>query len=310
VVLPYALTLTIYNSAGEVVQTLYQGAAQNTPVLQLEGGAVFAAGGPPLVFVFSGALQGISNSGPTFIDWSGTNSSGQAVSSGVYQVALRETDSFGHTINQMEAVTVLSDQFSASLTVYNSAGEAVRHLATSGVESGAVLKITSTVKALDPKSGLPSADAFVLDLIGPTGTEQVLWNGLNDSGRAVAPGSYLIQWIRYPSDSGPVVETIGVVLVKGSADHELGSLHVVPQPWNSGPLYVYFDALSPAESVRARLYTLSGELISETWAAGPEGRVPVKGGRTIASGVYLVEVSRLRDSQMEERQTVKFAVVR
>jgi hypothetical protein len=82
----------------------------------------------------------------------------------------------------------------------------------------------------------------------------------------------------------------------------------VPQPWHSGPLYIYFNALPATERVRCRIFTVAGELAMESWAQGPDGRVAFDDAAKLSSGVYLADTAWMRENAVYQRVTVKVAI--
>jgi hypothetical protein len=306
--MPYELTLQVYNSAGELVMTLFHGAAEYPPNgLQVSGSPSFIAGEGNVGFTFAGALEGLARNGNTIL-WPGENATGQYVSGGVYTTVLTQVDTYGHTTSYSTAVTVISTILEASLTVYNSAGEAVRHLSAAGLGSGAILNVPVTSKAIgwNAATGQPSG-AFEIDL-GGSGSG-ASWNGENDSGVLVAPGSYTIRLVCEQQGGLTTIQSKSVVLLETPLNG-LGAPHAVPGLWTSGPLEIAFNPLPSGEQVRVRIYTVSGKLAEECWGQGPAGMVDVPSPQALASGVYLVDVAALKDSSLLERKRAKLAIVR
>jgi hypothetical protein len=311
---PYGISITIFNSAGELVKTLYQGLAQNSPSGLNTGGAntLATGGGQQLAFIFPGYMQGLTQvNGSSTLYWNGTNNSSQTVTGGTYYVSLQVTDPFGHVKAYTLQVSVVAVQMQVSLTVYNSAGEAVAHLplsATSALGVGTSLLIPQPVKALQASGSAGSGNAFQIELVGAGGTTTIPWDGLNDSGMPVSPGNYTVELSSQQVGGSVTREDKEVVVLEAPASQTLGSPYAAPQPWHSGPLYVYFSAVAAADPVRARVYTAAGELAAEAWAQGGDGRVSIRGADNLASGIYLVDLSWLHGSAVLERRTIKMAV--
>ena len=298
---PMQVTVSLYNSAGERVRLLFEGAAQFiVPDISLSG-SLLVTGQVPL----SLDLQGASYQGQGSMSWDGTNDGGQGVSSGAYYFKIETVDSLGTTTVQIKSVQVLNVQGQNSLEVFNSAGERVYHQVLGAAYDGA------GAMRIDQDSMLTGGQKdLVVTLTLNSGQTQVGWNGLNDQGVPVASGVYSIQWVHTNAGGARVVESKSITVLR-TPDGSLpgGDFKVAPNPVHgTDPITVCFDP-APGFQVHANLYNLAGERVAMDAVDGAAGRCVLGEGR-LASGTYLVELEMKAGMALLRRETRKAAVVR
>jgi hypothetical protein len=312
--MPYTLKLTLYNSAGEVVLDLFDGHAENAPTDLVLTSNVLTSGtglSGAIGFVFQGALEGYGNGPQNTVYWQGQNNSAQLVGGGTYYAKLEVQDSFGNVRALTQSISVVQVTNRQSLTVYNSAGEAVAHLAL-GAATGSRLDIKESTEAVDqdPSTGAVTG-GFNIDLIQPNGTvTTVPWQGLGDQGQLLSPGSYTVELVTEQSGGATVRESKGIVLLRAPGRDSLSSAVFAPQPWrNDRPLELFFKPLMPGDGVRVNVYNAAAELVLTDYADGSSGHQVLSAGK-LASGIYLVELTWVRGQAILQRRVMKLAVVR
>ncbi len=237
--MPNSIALQLYNSAGELVRTLYQGSAQTAPAQVLTSQNSLAAGSGSVSFLFSGALSGLlEQNGTTAIAWDGRNDNGQVVSGGQDYAKIQVTDSFGHVTSLVDSVTVIQAAYTQKLNVYNSAGEIVAQvpLTSTAMTSRFEVPQPSKVLELDPATGLPLTGFSIL-LIGENGQQVwTQWSGLNGQGIPVSPGLYTLELVtEQPGQAAQRLAKQVQVLSAPSALTLGDPIVASPSPISTGP---------------------------------------------------------------------------
>jgi hypothetical protein len=288
--MPYQLTLSVYNSAGERVKLVYVGGVSAWP-----GNSTLS---PAIVSAWSGAgsaarlmLPGVTPDGSSSIGWDGSNQQSQPVANGTYTMKMDIQDQYGDVTTVTLSVLVLRPAQGQSISIFNGAGERVGQLA---------LPADADLNSLTLEQG--SGSEARLDYQSPSGGGQVVWTGLNPDGSRIANGSYLLR-AQGPDGS----KALAFTLLRGPVDG--GRLLVSPNPVLSGEDRLRMDYAVPdgGLTVHARLYNLAGELVRE--AIDPVGNgtlwMTVSG---LSSGIYLVVLDV--DGPNAYRQKQKVALVR
>jgi hypothetical protein len=318
--MPYQVKLTLYNSAGEVVLNLFQGTAEFAPTELKTSSDTMPSGILPdgskagsIGFIFQGALQGYGNGPISTVYWQGLNNSAQMVGGGTYYAKLEVNDSFGAVASYTKEISVIQATTRQSLTIYNSAGEAVTHLALAAA-TGSRLDIKDSTQAVeqDPSTGV-IVGGFQIDLVQPDGSlspSSQLWHGTNDQGQLLAQGSYTVELVSEEIGGPTVRETKSIVLLRTAAPSGLASAVIGPQPWRGGVLQLWFTPLPMAgDGIRVRVYNAAAELVLEDYTPGSSGSLGLSASK-LASGVYLVELTWVRGAALMERRVMKLAVAR
>lgn len=308
---PYQISLGLYNSAGELVRVIFKGHAQYAPGSIPTSSDTLAEGAQSLGILFNGGLEGVSNGPQSSLAWDGRNANGQFVSGGVYYLKLDEIDPYGNLNSLVKSISVIAAAWQQSLTVYNSAGEAVAHLPVA-MGPGARMAVQESSKALvlDPVTGLPTS-GFNIQLSAPGAPPStVVWKGLNDAGAVVAPGTYTL--VLATSDPGQTVtrDVKTVVVLTAPGGLGLGAVHAVPQPLGKGPLTVVFNPLPAGDTVWARVFNLAGERVLQGRADAATGRVELGSAPGLASGIYIISVDWMHGAGLRERRLAKLAVTK
>jgi uncharacterized repeat protein (TIGR01451 family) len=313
---PHHVKLAVYNSAGELVKVLFDGAAQYQLGQLAFDRDVVPGGEGALAIQFPGYLwdaeRGYQVGGTT---WDADNSGGQPVAGGVYYIKAEIVDAFGQVTTLQKSVQVLSVSPENTLSIYNSAGEVVATvpLPVSGTARFASLKLkeASFAPEFDAATGEPAGSGYAFVLTDEQGVEvTAAWNGLGNRGLPVASGSYLAELVYSAPGGGGrrVVETKAFTILQGLSPATLDGSFVSPNPSQRGADLVLNYKVASAYSVVARLYNLDGELVKQAEDPGQSGKLRF-GTKGLASGVYLMKVERLSGTSSAARLLLKVAVV-
>lgn len=311
---PFNVSLSLYNSAGELVRTLYSGFAANpVSMVQVAVNGPQAGGAPVQVVV-----TGLGGDAGAEVVWNGMNNNGQSVQNGMYYLKLSSTNSFGQTSTLTKQVPVVGAGATATLAVYNSAGEVVTDFSLAGLPAAAVGASIAPLKggaAVVAPAGSTSTASGGLDIqlaLANGATETVYWNGRNSQGQPLQPGSYTVQFTAVQPGSGPLTKSMPVILLAGpdpSPQAMAASALIAPNPVlaSTGAFTVQYTG-DGLDSAWAQVYSLDGELLGSC-GAGPGGG-PLNFRGKWSGGVYLVDFE-VRDGQaVLARKVLKLAVVR
>jgi flagellar hook assembly protein FlgD len=308
---PYSVTITIYNSGGEIVRNVYSGDTE-FPASQAQVTSSVGANGGTQVDI--SGLDG--NAGPDVI-WAGTNNGGQAVESGVYYVQISSTNSFGVTTTETKSVSLVSAPGSATLGIYNSAGELVDNL------SGDFAGLSSQPTGMS----LPAGQSGVVASTDPTkgglnitltlangNTTTVFWDGMNSQGQPLQSGNYLVTLSQSEAGSSEVLKTSPIVVLATkdeSANGVADSALVVPNPVAGNWFDVQYqpgNSGTGTYTVVGVLYDLAGQRVGEATDNG-SGTLSFSGDWS--SGVYLLDFEVHNGSSGTlARRVLKVAIVR
>ena len=256
----------------------------------------------------AGQTAAIIVDGVTYL-WNGANDNGQQVSSGIYYIKLEEHDSYGNVIVYTNQIVVLAVGNQVRLTVFNSAGEAVKTLMVStyaGNQAPSHIVPDKTTLVLGG-DGSANTDKITFDLNG----YPVSWDGTNNAGQRVTTGTYTVQ-LEVQNYAGAQTISTTQVSVINAGGPVLGGAYIAPNPVpaSASSFQVYWKAL-PGIDVTARLYNVAGELImTATNAMNPDHLVFDMGSRPVSGGIYLVAVTAKAPWGSTEKTTLKMVVVR
>lgn len=310
---PFHLSLTLYNTAGEVVRHIYDGPAQSQPS-SLE--TSYLSGGANGGLAIAIQIDGINSVNlPPPLIWNGDNDNGQIIDNGTYYFKLDVVDSFGKTTALVKTVQVLGNIGGNSLAIFNSAGELVRNVQLNSLPSRLVdFDVQAQAGAGDGGDG-SVVGGLKLSLMDGSGVAHPwTWDGLNDLGAPVASGTYTIRLVHNELGEGVTVKTQSVTLLQSpslSLQACLASAVIGPNPAllnGSGPApALYWKPRAGLEGL-ARVYDLAGELVAQNLDPGT-GRLdlPLK---NLAGGVYVVQFSLLDGRAILGQRILKMVLVR
>ena len=295
--LPNYLRLLIYNSAGELVRTLYEGQAQFQAGSLLLSASTLAAPGMLDVF-FPGALSdGNGGSRRGDLQWDLRNDASQSVRGGVYTLKAEVRDPFGSISTLTAQVQVLPPPQMASLVIYNSAGEAVRHLM---VPSGAFTDLDQP----DLQSGRVG-----FRVKGGGSLQAWLdWDGNTDVGQPLSSGVYMVVFNSASSTGAPIKVTWQVNYIAPPRPDGLGLISLAPNPVRGNTAQVDFSA-PPLGSVVVHVFNLAGERVLTAAASAGQGRIMLEVGN-LAGGIYLIDLEVLNGPAHLGHRFVRMALAR
>jgi hypothetical protein len=312
--MPFELTVTIYNSAGEIVRGLYSGPIQVLPTsINLSSSSspdpdILATGGT-LTLSLPGQL---GPGGPTSLSWSGTNDQGQPVTTGVYTFKLTMLDQYGHISSLDQQVTVMDTQGQNVLAVYNSAGETVYHEVLSRLPPSVVsftVKNHAFVAAFDSSGQpLPGTGLLLTYQAANNLTYPYTWYGVGMDGQALSSGVYTVQLLRTVGSSSSILESQQVTLL--SHGQRVGSgARVVPNPVMDGGKAVLSFLPSIGSTAQAQVYSLAGERVLIVSGPSIAGSLTLDTSR-LGPGIYVVEFTKVQNGAVLTRTLIKMAVIR
>jgi hypothetical protein len=292
---PLLGNVKIYNSAGELVATLYG----NLPLYKMPVGLA------PQVGAFSPDESGqgiLKLLGPDVpLIWNGSDDNGQIVDSGIYSVIVQVKDAFGTVTTWSNSLTVLRTDSSTVVEVYNSAGELVWHTHASPSSPGMV---SLSARELVPQSGSG------LKITYGTGSGDFLtWDGRGDLGQALSSGTYLVK-VTQGGTGGKTTTAYSISLLQPNTQ-VFAWVAAAPNPVPSGTnsVMVSLQGAAPGITAWGDVYNLAGERVGTlSLVSGSFLQWNIPTGA--ASGVYLLRVSA-QDSQGHLKSaSVKIALVR
>lgn len=293
---PYHLLAQVYNSAGELVKTLYQGAVSALPnTLVLSATAILPGQSATL------QLPSQPASGP--VAWNGVNQGQQTVDPGVYYIKLELTDPFGSVSTLTQAVSVLPAASQAWISISNSAGETVWQAPLAPGANAFRLSRDSVAMAGVGAVGVSGTGVGITASLAGGGSQALTWNGLNGLGQPVAPGIYNVVLTSSQAGAATVVQAAKLSVLRGPAGPLLGGAVLAPDPASGDSATLRYDA-SSGWAAQAELFTVNGERVAWGHDDGLSGSMTLN-LRGLAAGVYVC-VAR----QGGFRRTLKLAVVR
>jgi hypothetical protein len=182
------------------------------------------------------------------------------------------------------------------VTIYNSAGEVVKHLysgSSQNFPNGFTLSSTAVA---------PGGSGVSLDLGGKIqgGGSTLTWLGSNDNGQSVSPGTYTIQVVQTDPFGGikswtqavtvmpaAVTQSLDIYNSAGELVRQINTASISSLPLNdinlnnpSNSAYV----VGTGAGVKFILHNTSGAQVPETW----DGKSST--GQTVAPGTYIVQL--------------------
>ncbi len=286
--MPYKLTASVYNSAGERVRELYVGGLSgDLSQLEMLNTLIIDSATPASL-----DLNALMENGSYALGWDGINDDGQEVKGGIYQLVLELRDQYDKTTVIKIGVQVARAASQAALRIFNSSGELVATLplAGSGPWSGLSLSANQIVAG--------SGDLAV-SVQNPSGTQTLHWDGTNESGRELESGTYYLK----------VDELGGVAVTVLKAPSLKGRALMAPNPARGNGAWIYWAALPGAVSVQMSLYNSAGELALSQSSPASSGTMWIQAG-PLAGGLYWVRLSWRGQGHELQGQTLKWALAR
>jgi flagellar hook assembly protein FlgD len=269
--------VAVYNEAGEVVKT-FPVKYMSKPVdsLDLSSNGVISNVGDSVTFAWGG--------GRVLGTWDGTGTNGQLVGNGAYYVKVDSVDAFGTTTSVTKYLTVARAVSDVGLTVYNHAGEAVRHLTETF--SGPIDNITEarvTANVISPTNGTSVGVTTTSVMSGSAllGT----WDGRNDQGSIVTNGQYYIE-VKVADGKGNHSTVQLAVAVLASRDGG-NAVVVKPNLLTAEKPIATIDGGLAGGTVNVKVFSLMGSLVGSLNGVPGSGVVELN-GTNLASGMYIL----------------------
>jgi len=306
----FAVSVNVYNSAGEVVKTiLLKRFAQPVNNISMPSNTITSLTGP------GGTIQ-IYYEGVLIGTWDGTNNNGSPVSNGDYRIQLDSAGPNGVVTSVSQKVMVNRGISTASVNVFNSAGELVRNLYQEVQDSNDSQMTSMNLSANVFRPGISTAagspNVQILVMTSSSATVTLLWNGMNDTGMMVTPGQYAIE-VHWTNGQGGVSDIKREILVMAGSGTE-GVVVARPNELliNKGISTTIFDGSKVANStsLQVKVFTVTGELAAVLVSSS--GTPMISWNATgMASGIYVASVQVFDGNEnMVHQQFVKVLVLR
>jgi flagellar hook assembly protein FlgD len=290
--------MSVYNEAGEVVMTF--------PVKYLSQAVADMAMSP------DGVISNVGDSvtmtwggGRVLGTWDGTGSNGQPVANGTYYVKVDSVDAYGTTTSVTKPLTVNRAVSNVVLTVYNQAGEVVRHLASTW--SGPIDNVTEarlTANVISPSNGTSQQGVTTTSVMSGSAVLGT-WDGRNDHGSLVGNGQY---YIEVKVDDGKGAHSTVDLTVSVLSDRSGGKTMVVkPNVLTRDNPVGTIDGGVLGGTVNAKLYSLTGSLVGNLTGVVGAGTVSLD-SRPYASGMYIL-VGEVKDGTGKVTQNFRTKVL-
>jgi hypothetical protein len=303
--MPFRIEVSVYNAAGEVVRSLYRGAARIRPGHISLDSPSLSLGQASLRIDVMGSLA----DGQPSLYWDGANDSGQLVSTGSYYIKMDSVDPFGATSSAIVSVSVLEARGSQRLAVYNSAGELMRSMELpQGLELSG-FELAEGILLLGGEAPAPKSLGIELRS-GQNQVHQIQWDGKNSRGDFVDSGVYSIVLLSRKAGSETRVFSKDVQVLRAPMGNPASGAHALlnPLPAGRAAFSIAYPA-HPGRQASAVLYSLSGERVSQASAPGGQGILLIPCNH-LGPGIYLARLE-LRDLNGQSgRKTIKLALIR
>jgi uncharacterized repeat protein (TIGR01451 family) len=315
----YVIHLAVYNESGELIKT-YAAFELNTSIsnFTIVNGNL-TTDSQSVSILYNGVSVGI---------WDGTDSTDTKVSNGTYIIKIDSTDPFGVTTTVSKDVSVLIGRNVLTATIFNEAGEAVKHFSQADLQA-LVAGGSGVLQALDydvAQIRLPS-NVIEPDYSGSSSSNKVLtivmgsgrtftWNGEGDNGAILTPGTYYIQF--QSQVQGQADQEISLMIrIEGGANGISGVV-LAPNPIRVSQLtqIPYFNINLNAANISSttvKIYTTAGELVKPMLTNDSGNPTVVHWDvvhNNIASGTYIAVIELNSSNGMIGRKILKAVVIR
>lgn len=298
----FTVKIAVYNEAGEVVK-VFPILRFSEPVsdIDLQVDRIINSLSDTIEIVYRGVVIGI---------WDGNNNQGDPVSNGRYHIKVDSMDLWGSVQSVTQEASVSRNLARTQVTVYNSSGEAVRHLTDSLADLGTLSgSVTLSAQVISPSYN-GGANGSVT-LVADSGLTAV-WDGRADDGSIVTNGQYFLELRTTDGRGGESTVTREVNVLHGDLKVD-GPVRVTPNP--AGGTFgtsVLFDVNTTAYlTLRVTLYTLAGELLGERIDGTPGAASATWdfSNKKVASGLYLAVVELIDAQGGSQKRVHKVAVL-
>ncbi len=305
----YTVEIGVYNEAGELVYSMpasqYSQSVDNYTITPGHTITSLHGADNAVTLVDSGVVIG---------SWNGTNQGGNLVQNGNYYVKVENIDNLGVVQTTTQEITVNRSLYEVDLTIYNEAGEAIRHLLTYLDDPGpaGVSNVQLSTSVFDPSPNSSSGNNGHVSISFGAGMT-VVWNGTDDQGAYVTSGQYFISVHTQDGQGGDSNVTLKVTVIETNDQNGVGTVTARPNLLNrASPSYTttFFSDSSLNLTLRVSVYDMAGELV-QTPKMGLSGQNSVSWDASqVASGIYLAVVESLNaQGGTVKRSSLKVAVI-
>jgi flagellar hook assembly protein FlgD len=303
----YTVSVNVYNSAGEVVKTIFvKQFIQPVNSISLPSNIISTLTGPgsTIQIYYQGVLIGT---------WDGSNNSGNPVSNGTYQIQVDNTGVSGVVTSVSQQVMVNRQLSNVTASIFNSAGEVVRNLyqVVADSTSSEMTNVSLSTNTFQPGIPVTSSQLNSVQILVMTSSSTAVtlsWNGTNDTGSVVTPGRYEIEVHWDNGQGGELNITRAILVLAGTGSG--GMVVARPNVLAKGITETTFDGSSVpnAMSLKVNLYTISGQLVT---VVGPSGTATALWSATgVASGIYIASVEVMDgNGSVIHQQRLKLLVI-
>jgi hypothetical protein len=229
------------------------------------------------------------------------------VANGSYFVKVDSVDPYGTTTSVTKSLTVNRRVVILTVTIYNDAGEVVRHLyQTQPATDTAVTDVTLSTTVIHPggdgKDGISPTVGIVLS----DGVATV-WDGTSDSGNNVQDGSYFIHLKVENASNGTLDITKPISVLDSRAN--TGNTGVWPNVVSPDNPKVTLHAgkLGSDQLIHAVLFTIAGSKAGQVEGLTGQNDLTWDLG-AYASGLYIVVMDTRENGLLKDRTTLKLMV--
>lgn len=301
----YTVKIGVYNSAGELVATLYT--QQNMQAIN-----AFTLGSNQITTLNgAGGAVTVYLAGAPIAVWNGNTSAGTPATNGAYIVTASSVDPSGNVIAVSQNVTVTRPYAQLSADIYNEAGEVVKHLyaQVASVPNSSMTDVQLSSNVIQPDLAPPNATSTAQIIIETsTGGVTLTWDGTNDAGAIVTSGSYVIG-VHWNNGNGQIQDLTREITVEEN-DH-VDQVVAAPNVLTGTNTTVSFTVPSATVyTLRVKIYTVAGELVGTALGASGTNQASWNASGK-ASGIYIA-VAELTNPQTDGvvgRQILKISVI-
>jgi flagellar hook assembly protein FlgD len=294
----YEMKLFVYNEAGEVVRHLTKTYTYNLVEKLTTNTKVFS---PDKDDTLKIDIDG------KIYEWDGKNNQGDKVGNGVYYIKVETTDNYDYTHIIVESVTLLTNNLTTQLRIYNSVGEIVKIIPIEGIYQCASSSITVSPEpgtAFVPGYG-NYAKIYYMD-------KEALWDGTNENGTVVNNGIYHIQLMVIDENGYKTVAQTYITVMHADYD-VISDVQIIPNPFKpkvNNILTIKYKVNNNTK-ISIKVYNVAGELVKTLQDYNNTGEIKwevTDSDTKLASGLYIMLIYAKTDNGLTKTVTKKFFI--
>jgi hypothetical protein len=277
-------------------------------------------GKDPLSIILPGVITPLNPSatGSTY-QWDANTNANQPAGSGMYYIKFEQIDQYGHTNVIIKEVQVIDNSQYAKIMIYNSAGELVWSQRVYKNISASQVKLNISEQGHCNGCNVVGVEKGATDIRifwGSGLTDYVSWDGRNDQGLAVTPGTYEVQ-VGTVSSSGSSILASKTILLLDEGEKFITSVAIAPNPFNmrkSTTKAVKFVWVSSSTGfMDVAIYNFVGEKVKTLSAKLEDGSVSwnmyTADNSRLSDGNYVVIMHGRSSSGYTETKMLKMSVI-